>query len=54
VGWRCITPAECSSHAELETAERLAIDDGVGDRPVDVQIADAKLPLRLRDVRRAP
>ena len=38
---------------ELEAAERLAVDQGPGDRPVDVEVADAELALDPLDVRRA-
>ena len=39
---------------ELEPAERLAVDQGAGDRPVDVEVADPELALDPLDVRRAP
>ena len=39
---------------ELEAAERLAVDEGAGDRPVDVEVADAELALDPLDVRGAP
>src|SRR5262249_3191180 len=38
---------------ELEAAERLAIHQGPGDLAIDVQVADAELPLDALDVGRA-
>ncbi len=37
---------------KLEPTERLAFDDRTCDATVDVQIADAKFPARLVDMRR--
>ena len=39
---------------ELEAAEGLAVNQGPGDRAVDVDVADAERPLDPLDVRRAP
>ena len=38
---------------ELEPAERLAIDEGAGDRAVDVEVADPELAFDPLDIRRA-
>ena len=43
-----------SDPGEFEASERLAVNEGSGDGPVDVDITNSKGSLDLGDIRRAP